>query len=70
MIKNLWIETDDISNHWLKFAYKEEVHQQHQLPKGIELGSVLIATGAEDVENADITFDYVQGVLNDNKTDT
>jgi hypothetical protein len=69
MIENLGTGIYDASNHWVEFEYKGEVHQRRQLPEGTELGSVLIATGAKEVDNTDITFDFESEVINNDRTD-
>lgn len=64
----------DISNFVVAFDYMNpEYDQRRALPKGTTIsanGTLKVATGAKDVADADVTFDYDGEVLNNDEPDT
>ncbi|WP_170864665.1 lamin tail domain-containing protein [Halogranum amylolyticum] len=67
VIKNEGSSAVDLSGYIMEFEYKQNVSQDKTFPSGttIEAGqSILVASGAVDVDNADVTFDYEGEVIN------
>ena len=71
----------DLTNYHVNFEYNGEVNQVREFgpdtttPEGQNLtieagGRFVIATGAKEVADADVVFDYAGSVLNNDMTDT
>jgi hypothetical protein len=62
----------DLTGYYMELEYGQQVSQRRQFPDGTAVpanGSLVIASGAEPVENADVTFDYERAVINDDNPD-
>ncbi|WP_228546091.1 lamin tail domain-containing protein [Halegenticoccus tardaugens] len=73
VIENTGDEGFDLSGYWMEFEHGQNVSQAREFPDGavVEAGETLtVASGAEDVDDADVTFDYDRGVINNDGSDT
>lgn len=73
VIENIGSSTIDLSGYYMEFELGQEVSQTSEFPEGttIEPGETLkVASGASEVGDADISFDYDGSVINDDRSDT
>jgi hypothetical protein len=73
VLKNVDEKAYDVSNWVVAFEYRNKDYDQRRaIPAGttLESGETLtIATGAKDVDSADVTFDYDSSVINNTEPD-
>lgn len=72
IIENTGSSAVDLSGYYMEFEFRQQVSQTRRFPRGtaIESGETLkVASGAEEVGDADVTFDYEGAVINNDGSD-
>lgn len=72
VIENQGDSAFDLSGYYMEFEYKQNVSQRRQFPADtvIAAGSTLVvATGAREVPDADVTFNYEGSVIRNDEVD-
>ncbi len=71
--ENTEMEDVDVSGYVVEFEYDNDgTDQRRTLPEGTVIGggqSLIVATGAKEVPEADVKLDYDGDVLNNDDTD-